>query len=419
MKVLILSSEKLQLAKYDAEIKVVPWTDVKLPELNVIDYDGLIIDTSGIGEALESDDERGFPLANFWERVLTTGTASDILGGAGSFITVVGDPSISCHSEQLTDRLGVDVEVVQDGGESIKRSYAGEEFEPYYDKIQHYDYYFKRPKIAVRGKWYTAVIEDIFDTITMRSGYSLALKFCRADQTSGELRFVPVLPDGVETSINEILKIYLGSEEKPAAEPEWATSMKVEGQEALDAEINKVRGGIKALRQTEQQLLEERRELRKSLEVLYKSGKPLEESVKYCLRQMGMEVEEPNVSNKVEFFFSSKGHKFVAEVKSKKKSGLEKYGLLQVLQWQNERLEDTGENYKPVVIVSCEYDKPPDKRQTDFLPGTQKEVAESRGIAILTVQTLYDALQKIQAKQLSLSNFVKQLNGTSGIMKLS
>lgn len=428
MKVLVFTDKKIQLPKYGHTVDLVLWGDQdRIRKLNIIDYDGVIFDL----ESVESQ-ELGDDIVRFQD-VFNPSVVLNILKEHNSFVVVVGNPAIIFDRTPFYDFLGFKLSVTDKGGDNLKAVDPKSLFYEYLSSIKKYTYFFEvgvKPTDEMMGlmrrihhRTYVAIAHPTLET---RSGHlvSSVIGFYRRNDDNqyetpksifqGSLRLLPSGGSGVRQSIINILDIYLGN--TPMGEPEWASEVLVVGQDALDEKIAEEQVRIDKHQLSRDGYIEQRAELRRSLEVLYRADKPLEASIKWYLERVGITVAEPEVDNGAEFYFEFDDKKFVAEVKSTTKETIDKKGLRQVTEWQDEILIETGDEYKPVLIVSNQYDIAPSGRTDNFLPDNLVKFAEKKGVAVLSVAYIYQELQKIEAGTLKVGDFVDKIYQLNGVV---
>lgn len=423
MKVLIFTSGKNDLSKFAAEFRVIDWENANFAlNINFADYDGLIVDADSLTKLRESQDE---PVYIFnLEAQLSPAIITDIASRRGSFVTIIGNPLTKINNRSVAFLLGFDIEVKALVGTSILENAGSQKFSNYWKKVTSYDYYIE--SIASRDyapnpfKNYRLCTSD---SIKNRSNYILG---CRLEMINtrtglpaleGDVSFVPSLKDKKQETFDSILELYVPYSQQ--TEPEWLQSVKVAGQEDMEGKIAAIKSKIEKLSTKKNSLEDDIRGLRRPLEVLYKSDKPLEESIKNLMTKIGFTVEEPGSKNKVEFIVKCAKRNIVVEVKSTKKETIDMKGLRQVINWQMDELAKSGRVCKPLLIVSNQYDKPLEERSEDFLPPNLVDFAKQYKICAISVKTLFEIARQINAKQYSYEEFAKRIEETDGILSYS
>lgn len=423
MKVLIITSEKIDISAFNAEFRIIDWNCANFAlNINFSDYDGLIIDVDSLVKEKEKKSENDIIYLSNFEQQLSPGVTADILGRKGSFIAVIGNPTIVLHSYRLANLLGIEASVKQLEGTNITDRCGNKNFRDYWKKINKYQYYFEWIRISkLSGNPFRGCGVKTYDEIKNRSGYIVGTCINLVESASympflgGEMSLIPPLEDKQET-IRDILAVYLPfGDEK---EPEWAQSLTVAGQKAIEDKISELGTKIESLSRQKQSLEEDRQNLRRWIEVLYKSDKPLEKSIKHLLREIGFMVNEPKEPNKVEFYVSSKNYNFVVEVKSTKKESLDMKGLRQVINWQMDKMGESNEKYKALLIASNQYHLPLEKRSKTILPPNLIDFAKQYGICVLPVTTLFYVSQLISEGEYTIKEFADLLCKTDGIIKM-
>ena len=423
MKVLIITSEEIDTSAFNAEFRFIDWNCANFAlDINFSDYDGLVIDVDSLAKEKEKkgEDDKIY-LSNF-EQQLSPEVTNDILGRKGSFVTIIGNPATLLQYSSLINLLGFNASVKQLKGTNITDRCDNNNFKNYWKKINEYHYYFEWIKVnRMNNNPFRGCRLKVYDEIKNRSGYIIGTCISPVENLtscpvlSGEISFVPPLEDKQET-IRNILEIYLpfGDEKEPG----WAQSLMVVGQKAIEDRISELATKINGLLQQKQDLEEDRQNLRRCLEVLYKSDKLLEKSTKQLLKEIGFTNSEPGESNKVEFYVNFKNYNFVVEVKSTKKESLDMKGLRQVINWQMDKMSESNEKYKALLITSNQYNLPLEKRSRTILPSNLIEFAKQYEICVLPVTILFYISQLISEKKYTVKEFADLLYKTNGIVKM-
>lgn len=216
--------------------------------------------------------------------------------------------------------------------------------------------------------------------------------------------------------ISEILELYLGNE-KP--EPEWAKDIKVPSQEDIDDRLKQIDSKIADLTDEKNSLIQELKNERQPIEILWKSDKPLEKSVEKVLKSMGAIIntdENAEFENAADCSFTYKTMNFAVEIKSTAKQMVDKKGLRQVRDWV-EDLSDAKKEYKGLFIVSNEVNKEPSKRSSSFLPDNLIEYAKKQEIAVIPVKTLFNIYNTTKDDVSLIDKFFKELYSQNGIFE--
>lgn len=421
MKVLIITSEpQIDVSMFDADIQFIFWNNINFRiNINFSDYDGLIIDADSLIEMREKEE---IFLSNF-EQQLSPKIIIDILKQKDSFISIIGDPSIILQYHRLSELLGYDILTRKTLGTNITYRCDSGKFKNYWKQIINYHYYFELIKLHASNKTVQKeCIINTYDEIKNRSGYILGACLDIRDSYSnlpvfqGEMSFIPPLEKDKKETILNILRTYLSFGN--SNEPKWAKSIVVTGQKTLDEKIEKLQEKINKTLQKQQKLEKDKQNLRKSLEVLYKSDKPLEISVKSLLERIGFTNEEPKEQNKVEFCTKYDNFGFVVEIKSTKKESFDMKGLRQVVNWQMDKISESGEKYKPLFVTSNQYNLVPKERNEDILPPNLIKFVEQFEICVLPVTILFCVSQLIEEKKYTTKEFAQLLSKTNGIVKI-
>lgn len=427
MKIAVISTSELALKIKRYKIHSFLWSDIGKKEINLRDFDGVILDLSDIDEKAT-----GVNWVEFQE-TLNFEIALDVLYREGSFVFVIGNPFTCGDQYTVAELLGLELKYVPGKGDSITKTknFKNSPFQDYLKNVKSYTYSFsvQAPTAEVVNK-----VErfdrstDITSTsyLGTRSGYTVAAEIgldifqlthndYRSNVSSlfeGRIVLLPVVDMELDKLTKMLVEVSLGDDSE--SEPEWANSILVNGQAEIDALLTQNNDAMIKLGNEKKDLEEKRGALRKPLEVLYKSGKPLEESVKVTLEGIGLQIIEPENSEKVEFYITHKDFKFVVEVKSTVNETIDQKGLRQVIDWQNDAFDEAGDEYKALVIVSTQFDKPLDSRVEEVLPHNLQVYALKRKIAVLTVKDIFNAAQMIENNEMNVDDFIKALALSDG-----
>lgn len=421
MKQYLVISSAMNQQQAPKNTKVLPWTMLGLLGVSLYDYDGIVLDASSIPEPEAIvDSQKGKQqrqdFTMFESDVLKPEIIQHILFNSETFIVIIGNPSTKLEQYSVIDRLGISLIMTPaHGANLVVKCESQHPFHDYAKQIKNYSYAFRNnPRMCIEN-YYEPPLLSVEPLLSIKVGDSVAARF--GGPSFSELYLLPVLPTGVQHSVKQILGILANDEDNEVVEPKWASDIVVAGQKEIDSKLNDVECSISELKERKTIILNERAKVRQSIEMLYKTGKPLEDSIKTTLRNIGITVIEPPTGEGREFTFEFKNQKFVVEVKSTEHQFFDKKGLRQVVEWQNDVLIEKGENYKPVLITSNEVTKPSNDRSDDFLPPNLLKFAQERQIAVISVLTLFEMVNKIKSGDSKIDEFVKILSGTNGIIK--
>lgn len=414
MRIAVITDVKLPKTLAGFKLKVIPWNSEKLEEENLRDYDGIIIDADSYNEL----DKVASP-DTIENEVILPMITYDVLNAPPSFYLVVGDPSHVIWQDDILGAVGFSGTYMKGAGTQHSLTEAGSKsvYREYLSDIKRYKYSYDTSfetasevqKMVKFGNFnrYTTQYVSLMQT---KTGYLTAFRLQgEAYRVDGYDRildrrslfqkelptFLPGHPGGFEKGLSIILRsIKERDTVNHESEPDWASEIVVQGQEEIDAEVIVKTDQIQVLELERSDLQSRRSELRKVLEILYLSDKPLEGALKRTLQNCGYVVEEPKDDNNVEFYLKNGKQEFVVEVKSSLKAQFNKEGLRQVNEWRENESLESGKEYKPVLILSNQYDKPIDERNTEsVLDENLIAFAISRKITVVTTAVLYQALQ--------------------------
>lgn len=422
MKVLIISSDEIDVTDFNANFDILKWEEVsKRDDINFSDYDGLVLDADSLRTV--KNDMPGISFYAF-ERSLNYIAVCDILGRKGSFVSIIGNPSTVIQNKSIAGCIGFKVEVKNLSGSSIGDYDDDKQFALYWRSISDYKYYIEGISAEdIRRAMVPGCDIELYDGIRTRSGYIIGTCvsvddfFVEDDKVfEGTLSFIPPLLSGKNDTVRSLLDIFLKNIKQK--EPSWAKQLLAVGQDAIDDEITKVDSKIEDFRKKRALLDDKRKKIRQPIEILYKADKELEKSVAVLLENLGFKVVWPEKKNEAEFFIEMDNKKFVIEVKSTKKEVFDKKGLRQVVEWQMDKLSESGEEYKALLITSNQFSKPLDERNKNILPPNLVSFAEKYDICVLPVVALFSISQQIADGKYSPEEFVELMKETKGTMCL-
>jgi hypothetical protein len=432
MKIIIFTSEKIKPTGTSHTVDVVSWSNASAAKVNLRDYDGVVFDMTS------RNAEKDVSLWWFEDDTVTPEITFDILKRQGSFIVILGDPNTILKNETISRRIGLVIENIKGHGDNLCQVDDSQMFAKYLQQIKTYSYSFRTipsltddmKSLLIGNSKYKAgaALNNFLQT---KAQYAVAAEITpfictlnnsgqinyKKEVTSGKLILLPPLKDGIAKSIDGILEVLAPNKGYDIAEPDWASEISVVGQSKIDGSISNNQAKLEKLSAEKTGLLNQKIELRRSVEILYKSDKPLETSIKDYFRKVGIKVVEPKITNKAEFSFEYSSKKFVVEVKSTSKEQFDQKGLRQVNEWRDDYLVETGECYKPVLIASNQYNLPPNERNSDYLPDNLKKYAVDKDIAVISVRDIFDNLQSVEAETGKLDDFINNIYDTKGIFK--
>ncbi len=407
--------------------KVASWTTSSLENINLYDYDGILIDVSSIPKresAIINAGEQRLNFHTFEFRIFTPEVIYRILSRSEAFVVLLGDPSTQLGQFSAANRLGLALIMTPSHGTNlINKCEKHQPFFDYMKQVKNYSYAFRNnPRmnedcahaISYFGERPLLSIEPL---LSIKVGDSIAARI--GGPGFSELYLLPVLPSGVPKSIDQIFDVLASGDDDIVSEPEWASTIKATGQKEVDDQIAETDRDIVKLNNKRNDLMAKKAKIRQPIEILYKIGKELENSIKVTLRDIGITVTDPSTTEGREFTFEFNGQKFVVEVKSTERQFFDKNGLRQVVEWQDDVLLESGEKYKPVFIASNETKKPAQDRQEAYLPPNLLQFAQERKIATISVSVLYEFVEKIKRGDLEVSELIDLLLKTDGIVGLS
>lgn len=436
MRIAVITDKKIPKIISGQKLQIIPWDNQKLESENLRDYDGIIIDADSYNEldkillAEDIEDEVILPMITY-----------DVLNAPPSLFIVLGDPSRRLEDRDILGATGFTGTHIKGAGTQHKLTEAGSKsiYKDYLSDIKRYKYSYDTTfetaheiQRLVHFGNHMHYMTQYVPLMKTKTGYLTAFQlqgkaYNERIQSSQSLfkkelpTFLPSHPDGLEKGLGIILKSIKEQDTgNDSGEPDWASQIIVQGQEKIDTEINTKSEQIQTLESENAGLKTERRELRKVLEILYLSDKPLEGALKRALQNCKYTVDEPEDNNNVEFYLRNGEQEFVVEVKSSLKPQFNKEGLRQVNEWRENESLDSGKEYKPILILSNQYDKPLEERNTEgVLDENLLTFAKSRNIVVVTVVVLYQALQFLSEGKITKNHLSNVLFTNSGMLNIT
>ncbi len=427
-KIAIIGTELPALQPRASKVELFEWDDIDSIDVNLRDYDGVVLDVSGLLE----------PVPRSVQTIISPNVVRDILKDADSFVVVIGNPETILTDESVASRLGINVNIIRGKGDSIKapEELKSNKYTPYTNKVKQYPYSYKVSTTPTQklGELLASTRTPVVSIRSLpflmtKAGYAIAtlitafvykkdhrnILLDSHEPFKGSLVLLPPL-DSQSDQLETILNIVDSVDANELPVPDWVEEVSAVGQDVVDAQTQKTEEQLIKLTEQLETLKGTRGELRQGIEVLYKTDKPLEKSLKSYLKKVGFEVIEPDTeSNKVEFYLKCGELKFVVEVKSTAKQMFDQKGLRQANDWRDDVLLGTGEAYKPLFIGSNQYKLKPSERSDDYLAQNLIDYAVSRDIVCITVGQLFNELQRIEAKEMVVNELAQKLHSTKGL----
>lgn len=421
MKQYLVISSAMNQQQAPKNTKVLPWTMLGLLGVSLYDYDGIVIDASSIPEPeMIIDSQKGKQRQDFTmfeSDVLKPEIIQHILFNSEVFVVIIGNPCTKLENHSVIDQFGISLIMTPSHGTNFSiNCEARHPFFNYIKQIREYSYAFKNnPRMRI-SNYAEPPLLSVESLLSLKVGDSIAARFGGPGFSS--LYLLPVLPSGIQQSVRQIFGILVNDEDGEVVEPKWASDIVVAGQEEIDSRLDDVEHDISKLKEKKAEILNKKARIRQPVEMLYKTGKSLEDSIKVALRDIGITVVEPPTENEREFTFEFDGQKFVVEVKSTRRQSFDKEGFRQVVEWKDDVLIEDDEDYKPVLITSNEVEKPSKDRSEDFVPPNLLKFAQKRQIAVISVLVLFEAINRIKKGDWSVDKLIKVLAETNGVAKL-
>ncbi len=237
----------------------------------------------------------------------------------------------------------------------------------------------------------------------------------------GRLVVLPPNSSDLGTALGEFLteRFSLSLREEP---PVWILATEAPGQIALDEGLAEANQELEIVQQKISRLSLERVMVRSCLNLLYQTGPALEEAVLDALVRLGADVENPVEPGREDGWIlvndpSSGPLEGVLEIKGTQKPQFDSYGPKQLLEWVNRGIELRTKRYKPIFIGNPSASLPLDERANPFPDNWVKQAALGH-IAALTSQTLFEAIQRLEAGTFDKADFWNRLFATEGVFSL-
>jgi hypothetical protein len=156
------------------------------------------------------------------------------------------------------------------------------------------------------------------------------------------------------------------------------------------------------------------------LKLLYERGKPLEDTVRGILQDLGGRIEAAKEEGKedgwVTIEFGGETHSGVLEIKGTANNQFDIAGFRQLLEWVNRGMELRHKKYKPIFIGYSAIDLPVEKRPVAF-SDTWRKSAELASVVAVKTEDLYHAYKLKTAGNLDIAKFWENLFATNGIFE--
>jgi hypothetical protein len=207
-----------------------------------------------------------------------------------------------------------------------------------------------------------------------------------------------------------------------ASEPTWIKTLTVEGQAAIDEELQTIDSELAALQRRHEQALAERTAIRQPLRLLYDTGSGLEEVVLATLEELGAMVRKPTSPGMEDGWISiatEEGpREGVLEIKGTRSRQFKEDGLKQAITWVDRGIKRERKRYKGVFIGNANIGNPPQRRRSAFSSGFAANAALHQIVAI-TSEDLFRCLQLKRMGTLDVAAFWQGLFNTVGVYDCS
>ena len=425
---------------------------------NLADYDVLVLDLLSLSDSKVIDAEE-------FRRVLDQSTAQRILGTGEGAIYVLGDPRFNLgHQtpegwvmEPFLSWTGIEFRWDDRGGVAVERAPEGQRgpLASFAADLDRFDYSMADCQVIQnREAWLWGVWDmgafngasakavcEVADICTTRYGLSVAFVVTHAivpaqapvqhhvgrktylagggapAAESGPLVFLPKSRLSEEDTIELILRDMHGVEIS-SPEPGWSEDLVAPGQEEIDRAIAETDAGVEALLERREELLREREEARRPLDLLYQTGDALEEAVWSVLEALGAEVERPEKGlNAADGWATVRlGEdvlEFVLEIKGEEKEHFGFKSLRQLTDWISDGIDREGKEYKGLMVGNGSRTRPPRWRVWPFNSNFVGN-AEKRRHAAIRSEDLYVLYLLDRRDEFDREGFWHALHGTRG-----
>jgi hypothetical protein len=203
--------------------------------------------------------------------------------------------------------------------------------------------------------------------------------------------------------------------------PEWLEQFTVPGQDVIDKNIQRIKGGLTQGLKDLQSQEAQREKVRGCLKLLYDRGDSLAEAVRDVLRSLDAEVEEAQERGKEDGWVVVRvgPHVFqgVLEVKGTKNDQFDETGIRQLLDWRRRGVELREKKYKGVFIGNSAVEKLPGERPWPFADNWTQSLQLHEMVA-LTTTDLYALHILNSGGRLDKQAFWQRLFATNGIFDI-
>lgn len=424
---------------------------------NLADYDMLILDLLSLTDPGAID-------AKVFRSVLNAGIAGQVLGSDESAIYVLGDPRFDLPCEPSEGRVvepflswtGLEFRWDGRGGVAVERGPEGHvgPLGVFASGLDRYDYSMAECRVAkdeelhLWGFWDMDAFDgsakavcEVADVYTTRYGLSVAFVVSHAVvsaqvpvqrqvgrktylagggsplQASGPIVFLPKGRLSEAETIELILRDIHGVEIS-SPEPAWIEDFAAPGQEGIDGAITETDAAVEALLERREELLREREESRRPLELLYQTGDALEEAVWFVLEALGAEVKRPERGlNEADGWATVRLGRdtleFVLEIKGEEKEHFGFKSLRQLTDWISDGIDSEGKEYKGLMVGNGSRTRPPRWRVWPFNSNFAGNAQKRRHAAIRS-EDLYVLYLLDRRDEFDREGFWRELHGTRG-----
>lgn len=393
-------------------VKCLKWSSKELP--NIADYDAVIINVTTLREEYENFEDKR--LVNIKYGLLR------LLDSDGKVFAICPRNVSLSYGENNYSWSPIPLNTFYMPGDTIRD--VAEKFQNYFGYVKRWDFWFiakyNQEELEHIKNWYEfecniklyldpiaknradeaiacimkySVHKVIPPSIPSYSGATSPKYEEEPYKESGHMYFLPV-PTEIRPreAINLILADFFGREKK-ALPPEWVDKINIPGEEELRSRIETEKEAMSEIENRVKELEDELNDIARFKGLLYETGEPLEELVKFTLEKLGARIGPPEFEGHEEYLLIRDEGRAVVEVKGNTKS-ISKGDMRAVLDYIQEYELEKDEKVKGILIGNAWRLNPLEERGTQkkqVFPDNVKRSAKSRDIALVSTIELFNA----------------------------
>jgi hypothetical protein len=376
---------------------------------NLRDYDAIVI------SLLEGKPaENAVHVWNAFTKQLNPTTCREITMHGGRII-LVGDPRFKLSTTEQTHagpRLKRQLFLDFTGGAFIWDPHGGDsvnvENVSLPDGVREYLRHLRRWTYALRQAVIYGTDTNLLHTCFARNRYDLPLAGSFLDY--GNLYLLPEISLSPDATLRLILQEILGFALAEDAQPSWAAEIACVGQPPIDQAIAESEAEIERLRQTIDQLRDNRAAVRAPVRLLYLRGTALERVVRQIMAALSAKVREPTEAGEEDGWIEYDGRIGVLEVKTATGPTFGEDGIAQLTKWM---INSGDQNAKGIFVGLASAGQRPSEA-SPFGSNFAKNAAKYEIVAMLT-RDLFLAHELMQQGKLTPAEFWPTVFDTNGI----